>query len=379
MDLSDLAVVDGHAHPLLPDVASVSAGSFVDLFTEGRPGTMTGHVEHTRFLERALRDLARRLGGDATVPAVLERRRALGAEAAARTVAEARIAALVVDTGYPPDAMSPAAMRRLLPCAIHEVFRVETCAQRLLAQGLAFDDFLVAFDRELRAAAATSVAFKSIIAYRSGLAIRGWPRDQAAAAYRHAAERLRVEGSARLVDKPLLDVLFERTLVAALQTGLPLQIHAGLGDPDIDLLQANPLLLRPILEDPQWRGLRLVLLHMAYPYFREAAFMSAVWPQVWLDLSLALPVLGAGAVGPLTEILALAPASKLMYGSDLRGLPELFALAAGWGREALGEALDWLARREGATADDTRAIARRILADNARALYRLPEGAPPGP
>jgi predicted TIM-barrel fold metal-dependent hydrolase len=53
---------------------------------------------------------------------------------------------------------------------------------------------------------------------------------------------------------------------------------------------------------------------MAYPYFREAAFLAAVWPQVHLDLSLALPLLGAGAVAPLIEILALAPASKLLYG-----------------------------------------------------------------
>lgn len=68
-----------------------------------------------------------------------------------------------------------------------------------------------------------------------------------------------------------------------------------------------------------------------------------------------------------------------MYGSDVRGLPELFALAASWGREALGEALGWLGRREGAATDETRAIARRILADSARALYRLPAGGvPPG-
>jgi predicted TIM-barrel fold metal-dependent hydrolase len=66
---------------------------------------------------------------------------------------------------------------------------------------------------------------------------------------------------------------------------------------------------------------------MAYPYFREATFLAAVWPQVHLDLSLALPLLGAGAVAPLIEILALAPASKLLYGSDVQALPELFALA----------------------------------------------------
>jgi predicted TIM-barrel fold metal-dependent hydrolase len=175
-----------------------------------------------------------------------------------------------------------------------------------------------------------------------------------------------------LTDKPLLDTLFETTLDVCVETGRPLQVHAGFGDPDIDLLQANPLLLRPMLEDPRRSGLRIVVLHMAYPYVREAAFMTAVWPQVYLDLSLALPFLGPAAVWPLVEILGLAPATKLLYGSDVGALPDLFALAADWGRSALGEALDWLASRHGLTAERAVETARLILSDNAEELYRLP-------
>jgi len=162
------------------------------------------------------------------------------------------------------------------------------------------------------------------------------------------------------------------TLEVARETGRPLQVHAGFGDPDIDLLRADPLLLRPILEDPRWAEIRVVLLHMAYPYAREAAFMAAVWPQVHLDLSLALPFLGPGAVPPLIEILSLAPSSKLMYGSDVSALPELFALSALWGRRALGEALGWLVERDGLGEPEAVDIARAILAGNARALYGLP-------
>jgi predicted TIM-barrel fold metal-dependent hydrolase len=371
VDLSDLTVVDGHGHPLLTDPWAVSAETFTELFTEGRPGAMTGHVEHARYFQRALGDLGRRLGTDATVPAVLERRRTLGPEGARVALGQSRVEALLVDTGYPADAMPLADMRRLLPCRLHEVFRVETCAQRLLLDALPFDEFLNAFTGELRVAGERCVAFKSIIAYRSGLAVQPWTKEDTAAAYRRALDRLRTEGSGRLVDKPLLDALFERTLEVARATGRPLQVHAGFGDPDIDLLQANPVLLRPILEGPRWADVRIVILHMAYPYFREAAFMTAVWPQVWLDLSLALPFLGAGVAGPLIEILALAPATKLMYGSDVRGLPELFAISADWGRATLGEALDWLCERDGLREDEARSVARRILSENARALYRL--------
>lgn len=375
MNLSDVAVVDGHGHPLLADPWAVSAETFAALFTEGRPGAMAGHVEHARYFQRALRDLGRRFGTSPTVPALLERRRALGPDAGCAFLAHSRVAALLVDTGYPTDAMSLAGMRRLLPCPLHEIFRIETCAQQLLAEELPFEEFLHAFRRELWAAGERCVAFKSIIAYRSGLAVQRWTNGDVVAAYRGALDRFRAEGTSRLTDKPLLDTLFEQALQVARATGRPLQIHAGFGDPDIDLPQANPLLLRPILEDARWADVRLVVLHMAYPYYREAAFMTAVWPQVWLDLSLALPFLGAGITGPLIEVLSLAPASKLMYGSDVRGLPELFALAADWGRAALGEALDWLGQREGCSEEEARAIARRILAENASALYRLDKAA----
>ncbi len=161
------------------------------------------------------------------------------------------------------------------------------------------------------------------------------------------------------------------TLEICQETGRPLQLHTGFGDPDIDLLQANPLLLRPLLEDPRWARIPIIALHMAYPYFREAAFMAAVWPQLHVDLSLALPFLGAGAVVPLVEMLSLAPSSKLLYGSDLAGLPELFALSADWSRATLAEALGWLVERADFTAEDARRVGRQVLADNATALYGL--------
>lgn len=364
-------MVDGHCHPLLPDPWAVSAETFLALFSEGRPGTMTAHIPHTSYFRRALRALAQRLGGEPTIETVLARRQALGIEGARRWLTDSRVTALLVDTGYPPDTMPLPEMRRLLGCAVHEVFRVETCAQALLAKALEYEEFLEAFRQELTAAARRTVAFKSIIAYRSGLAVRAWRRQEAADAYQRAVARVQAGGSPRLTEKPLLDTLLEVTLDVSRDTGRALQLHTGFGDPDIDLLQANPLLLRPVLEDPRWAEVRIVLLHLAYPYFREAAFMAAVWRQAYVDISLALPFLGAGATHALIEVLSLAPASKLLYGSDVGGLPELFALAAEWARRALGEALGWLVERGGLGGEEAHRVARQILSENAAALYGL--------
>jgi hypothetical protein len=372
VDLADLPVVDGHCHPLLPEPWAISAARFLDLFSEGRPGTMAPHVPHTGYHRRALRALAERLGCEPTVESVLARRRALGGESARQLLAKARVATLLVDTGYPPRAMPLTEMRTLLPCAIHEIFRIETCAETLLAQSLPFDAFLDAFREGVRGATRRCVALKTIIAYRSGLSVRHWDADHVQRVYGDARTRLAATGSPRLTDKPLLDTLLFEALEIARETGRPLQIHTGLGDPDIDLLQANPLLLRPLLEDSRWDGARVVLLHMAYPYAREAAFMAAVWPHVYVDLSLAPAYLGPGSVAPLLQLLSLAPASKLLYGSDLGALPELLALAADWTRAALADALGWLVDRAGLTADEARDAARRILADNAVGLYGVP-------
>jgi uncharacterized protein len=372
IDLSGLPVVDGHCHPLLRDPDDVRLERFLDLFSEGRAGTMRDHVVHTGYYWRAIRALAGRLGVAPTAEAVLEERRRLGPDAGHVHFAEAGIAALLVDTGYPPIAMPLAEMRERLGCAVHEVFRIETCAERLLAPRPTYEDFVADFRGALLDAAAECVAFKTIVAYRSGLEIRGWSEDECRASYARAVAAIPPHGTPRLVDKPLLDRLVEMTLDVARETGCPFQVHTGFGDPDIDLIGANPLLLRPVLEDPRWASVRIVLLHMAYPYTREAAFMTAVWPQVYLDLSLAIPFLGAGAVPPLIEILALAPSSKLMYGSDVSALPELFALSAEWGRAALGEALGWLVERDEMDVTDAAEVGRAILAENARELYKLP-------
>jgi predicted TIM-barrel fold metal-dependent hydrolase len=375
VDLSAIPVVDGHCHPLLRDPAGVSIEAFLDLFSEGRSGTMRDHLTHAGYYRRALRALAGRLGVDATAEAVLEaRRRQAGPDTARAQFAAAGIAALLVDTGYPPDGGMPLVeMRRRLGCAIHEVFRIETCAERLLIERLPYHEFLSAFRRALLDAAPGCVAFKTIVAYRTGLAVRPWSDEECGASYARAIDAIPPDGRPRLADKPLLDRLVLTTLEVARETGRPLQIHSGFGDPDIDLLSANPLLLRPILEDARWASIRLVLLHMAYPYTREAAFMTAVWPQVCLDLSLALPFLGAGALAPLIEILSLAPSSKLLYGSDVSALPELFALSAEWGRSALGEALGWLVDSGDLQPVEAVDIGRAILSENARALYALPE------
>src|SRR5262249_51969627 len=146
---------------------------------------------------------------------VLAARRRAGPEAGRAHLKEAGVAALLVDTGYPPDAMPLGEMRQLLSCEIHEGVRIEACAERLLEQRLSWEAFVEAFRRTLHDAAPRCVAFKTIIAYRSGLDVRRWTEDECVASYARALVEVPHGGRPRLTEKPVLDRLVEMTLEIA--------------------------------------------------------------------------------------------------------------------------------------------------------------------
>ena len=93
-------------------------------------------------------------------------------------------------------------------------------------------------------------------------------------------------------------------------------------------------------------------------------------PQVYLDFGLAVPLLSiAGMYRTIQTLLELAPASKLMYSSDAHLIPELYYLAAKWGREILGRVLDEAIRDGDLDAKESEDIAFAVLGRNAHALY----------
>src|SRR5262249_10882932 len=197
------------------------------------------------------------------------------------------------------------------------------------------------------------------------------PVAQARASF-DALHRQALAGPVRLADKVLIDFLLTAALEVAARHGLPVQLHTGLGDPDLDLRLANPLHPRPLLEDRRLRAAPVVLLHASYPYTRETGYLASVYPHVYLDTGLAVPFLSvAGMRQAVATLLELAPAGKVLYSSDAHFIPELYYLAAKWGRQVLGEALDGAVRDGDLTAGEAEAVAGGVLRDNARRLYRL--------
>ncbi|MFF2039734.1 amidohydrolase family protein [Kitasatospora sp. NPDC058170] len=365
------ALVDHHCHSVV--AAELADDVLAGLLTESDRPPAPGCSPFDSALGLAVRRWCPpALGLPAHAPAAdyLARRRELGAaEATRRLLAAAALDTCLVDTG-----LTGAGGHPLLPLGefaevsgarVREVVRLEAVVESLAP---AAADWPAAVCAALASAAAGAVAVKSVLAYRSGLAVppeRPATREVVAA----AGARLRA-GHGRLTDPVLLHHLLWTALDVCAGLGLPLQLHTGFGDPDLTLHRADPSLLTGFVRAAEPSGVPLVLLH-CYPYHRQAGWLAQAFPQVYTDLGLTASYVGPRAAAVLGEMLELAPFGKLLFSTDAYGLPELYLVGAAQFRHGLGSLLDgW--RADGAcTAADAQRLARQVAAGNARRLYRL--------
>jgi predicted TIM-barrel fold metal-dependent hydrolase len=276
---------------------------------------------------------------------------------AAAFLPAAGVSRWLVDTGFWVDRLSSTdTLAAWSGAPAREVLRLETLAETLLAQGIRGRDFADAFRARLAEPGPGVVAAKTIAAYRCGFDI-DWSRPTDAATARAASA-----SADRVVDPTLIAF----GVHAAADAGLPIQIHVGLGDRDLDLRRADPLLLTPLLAAlPQ---VPVVLLH-CYPFHREAGYLAQAFGHVHLDVGLAVNHLGVRSVELLAESLELAPFAKQLYSSDACGPPELHLLGALLWRRGMARVLSrWVREGDWSLVDAVRVV-RMIGARNAARVY----------
>ncbi len=373
-------LVDHHCHGVVrhePDPATFAA-----FLTEADrpPAAGTTHFDtQTGFAVRRWCPPLLDLPAHCPPERYLARRRELGPDETRRRLLSATgIGAYLVDTGLPGDLTGPDETAAAGGATGHEVVRLEALAERTATDHLgpgtadAAEAFLDALARAVSAAAESAVAFKSVAAYRHGLALD--PAPPGPDAVRPAAGAWLAAGAPRLTDP----VLLRHLVWLAVATGRPLQLHTGFGDPDLRLDHADPALLTDLVRATADTGTDLVLLH-CYPYHRQAAYLAAVFPHVHADVGLTLTHVGPRATAVLAEFLELAPFAKLLFSTDAYGLPELYTVGSALFRTALGEVLGgWAASGAWSTAD-ARRVAAMIAAGNARRVYGLADDGPTEP
>lgn len=366
--VAGLPLVDHHVHGAF--AAAPDRAAFEASLTEG-PGPVPGAGGFDSQLGFALRrwcapllDLPRHAAPDT----YWERRRALGeSEVARRMLGAAGVDRWLVDTGYRGETLlGPGALAALAGGTGHEIVRLEALAESLAAGGVTAAAYPDAFRDLLHAATRDAVGVKTVVAYRAGLDL-DWRPPETAAVREAAARWLAGAGPRPRLADP---VLLRYGVHCAVGRGLPIQVHVGFGDRDVDLRRADPLLLTGLLRQTSAAGVPVMLLH-GYPYHRRAGWLAQVFEHVYCDVGLAVNHTGARAAAVVAESLELAPFARVLYSSDAWGPAELHFLGARLWRRAMSDAVGrWVARGDW-SADDARRVVRMIGRDNALAAYRM--------
>ena len=225
VDLTQVPVVDNHCHGIVPDQAFEDIVGWRQTLTESTDPVMPReHVASTAVYGRMVRALAGFFDREPDERAVFAARQEKdGRELTADLLRAANIDTLLLDTGFPPpdEVFAVPELGELGGCRTEPMLRLEILMQDLLAE----HDSLAETEEALAAALEDVrgqgyVALKSIAAYRTGLDIREWTREEAETSlgeYRRDA----AQGTPRLAHKPLLDTLLHVALARAARAGGP--------------------------------------------------------------------------------------------------------------------------------------------------------------
>ncbi|KAI1632665.1 hypothetical protein F4809DRAFT_656099 [Biscogniauxia mediterranea] len=398
-------IVDNHAHPLLKP-ENLSQQPLLAISTEASGAALEDTRQSLSHI-RAVKHLAQILGCEQTWEAVtrsIEKKRETPTSyhAWVKRCLEG-IETILVDDGLHKhdEAQLYSWHDQFTRSKCKRIVRIEVVAEAIIARhcnnhvstsssssGAAttrLDDIVGEFEREIEAAIADPevAGFKSIVCYRGGLDIP--PRGAAALdgagpalqaiVDAHRSGRRRFE---RLEAPPLNHVLLHATAQLLSRDGdgdggaakkKPLQFHTGLGDSDITLARSSPAHLQAFVRD--YPGVPVVLLHAGWPWTREAAYLAAVYGNVFLDVGEVFPMLGRhGQEQVVRQSLELSPWSKILWSTDGHWLPETYVLATTQVRSVLKTVRELVHARQ-LSEEQAVQLVQDVLFGNAQRLYNL--------
>jgi len=390
IDTSGLPVVDVHCHPFVRQ-GQVSSDQFTNTISFGGGSTaymaaggvavddaLVGELQRAKRDVVYFRHMLVQLASFFNCPAELEqviaeRNKAVATGYAGyvkRLFDDCVLTTLVTDFGYPQPMVPVSQFVEDMPAEVVPIYRIEPLIVELLSSDCGWDEFRRRFDDGVANALehAGCRGVKSIIAYRTGLDVSPLSRTPDQGLQALDAIRRGIGGQAM---KKLRDHLLCRALELCIEHDVPMQIHSGMGDFEVNLVLCRPALLMDLLRFPTFRSCKVLLTHTGYPYHAEAGYMANVLPRVYCDLSEGIPFAGNAARRIISEVLEMAPISKVAYGSDGYGAPEINYIGARLGKRALAQSLQDLVDDGMLTEGDAQQAAGLILSENARRLYRL--------
>ena len=291
IDLKNTPVFDAHCftysdgamdHDAIAGQYAMVATAPPHLSEAERAATAAKQGLRTGALNKRIKDLAGYLGTDPTLEAVIaerESRREADFKGYVRGLFDDQaIKGLGVDTGL-GTLEDLDRFGESHPGFIRKVFRLTTLVRDLLERSTSFESLVADYDDAMERAVKDHgvIAFKSIIAYRTGLHIESATEAEAAADFAVRKEQP-VWFGYRV--KRLRDFLLRRAMLNAIRLDSMVMIHTGLGDSDIVALECRPLMLWDLLKDDDTIACDVMLIHGGFPFTEEATYMANVLPNV---------------------------------------------------------------------------------------------------
>ena len=359
---------------------SLDIPAFRRPFTESAlPAVWAGPMGSQIGYRWMVRELARLLECDSAEESVLAARNGIEESTYHQLLADAANLGdsyadylFALDSSYHPDEWSDLLGGK----TVHKLLRVEVFVERLWDTYPTLDDALHQLTEEIITAGPEKlVGLKSIAGYRVGLDINppsSSQRRKAALAYAKFRAEMAQGVPTRIDDKDLVDTIVWTSFEAAAKRSLPVQFHVAFGDDDIVLTKNDPSLMRALMQNEQFRNVPIVLLH-CYPYHRTAGYLASLYPNVYVDLGLTIPIAGHGSARILAETLELTPVDQLLASTDGHMIPEFQWFGIQVWRWALEKVLGELASDDVIDAGEATGIAHAALYDNTRRIYPVGE------
>ncbi|MCX8189304.1 MAG: amidohydrolase [Nitrososphaeria archaeon] len=169
---------------------------------------------------------------------------------------------------------------------------------------------------------------------------------------------------------PLQDYMVHKILEMASKYKLPVQVHTGLQEGNLNLVSnSNPLHLANLFME--YYDVKFDIFHGAYPYVRELAVLAKNFPNVYVDLCWLHAVSSSSVKYALNELLDMVPANKIIgFGGDYKHVEGVYGHSR-LARKNVAEVLQDKVDRGHFSLDEAENIAKMLLHDNLLEVFRL--------
>lgn len=370
LDLSGIPLVDNHAHSINRDFLSFAKVEFRSCFTESIDSEVFNvDMPHCLSYRHLLKTLGLEFGSLDEDELLALRTKSDPRDYVGKLFSNVLYQTALIDDGYGESTnISLNKFESLFGAKVYRIMRIETELEKLFCESKSVDELFEKFKTVLRGSKNVA-GLKTIAAYRGGLELSDPDRESAQVSFLKKVESVS-HGKVRLSGEAYHHYLLRKVFGLAKELDLPVQVHCGFGDRDLDLEKSNPICLTNVIKEEKFSDTKFVLLH-CYPFIKEASYLASLFKNVFIDLSLA-PIMVSSRIKEIyLDCLALAPVNKILAGTDGHTVPEMHWYGATMTYKGIGDALSHLINESFIDSDLAIHYAKKVLGQNAKDLYRI--------